>query len=101
MSHQPHILEAQCEWTSAQMADESIWTESFDDDERDELDAALRHALARTDDVLQIGRDDFPLPTVQHRLLEIERELINGRGFVRLRGLERDRYSQTEMEILY
>jgi hypothetical protein len=41
------------------------------------------------------------LPTVQHRLLEIERELINGRGVLRLRGIERDAYSQTEMEILY
>src|SRR5437773_3965046 len=101
MSHQPRILETQCEWTSAQMADESIWTEWFDDEDREELDAALRHALARTDDVLQIDRDDFPLPNLHHRLLEIERELINGRGFVRLRGIERDRYSQTEMEILY
>lgn len=83
------------------MVDESVWTEWFDDDEQRELDAALHHALAKTDDVLQITRDDFPLPTLHERLLEIERELIDGRGFVRLRGVERDRYSQTEMEILY
>ena len=46
----------------------------------------LRHALERSDDVLELGRDDFPLPTLHDRLLGIEDELINGRGFVRLRG---------------
>ena len=101
MTHKPRILEPQCEWTSDQVADESIWTEQLGDDERNEVDAALRHALSKSDDVLQIGRDDFPLPRLQNRLLEIERELIDGRGFVRIRGLERDAYSQTEMEIIY
>lgn len=101
MTHQPRVLEPQCEWTSDQMADESIWTEWFDDDERAEVDTALRQALEKSDDVLMIDRDDFPLPNLQRRLLEIERELINGRGFVRLRGLERDAYSQTEMETIY
>jgi len=101
MSHQPRILEPQCEWTADHMADESTWTEQFDAADCDELDAALRHALAKSDDVLEIDRDDFPLPNLQARLLEIERELINGRGFVRLRGVDRERYSQTEMEIIY
>ena len=54
-----------------------------------------------SDDVLELGRDDFPLPTLHARLLGIEEELINGRGFVRLRGIDRRAYTQTEMEILY
>lgn len=101
MTEQPRILEPQCEWTAEEMADESLWTEQLDKDECEELDAALRHALAKSEDVLEIGRDDFPLPDLQTRLLDIERELINGRGFVRLRGLDRERYSQAEMEIIY
>jgi len=101
MTHQPRILEAHCEWTSDQMADESIWTEFLDDGERAELDGALRHALAKSDDPLEIDRDDFPLPNLHRRLADIERELINGRGFVRVRGIDRDAYSQTEMEIFY
>ena len=101
MGHVPRILEPQCEWTSDQLADESRWTEILTGDELAELDAALRHALRKSDDVLEIGRDDFPLPTLRERLLGIERELIDGRGFVRIRGLERERYSQSEMEMLY
>jgi hypothetical protein len=97
----PRILEEQCEWTAAEVADEESWTERFTTDELAELDASLRHALARSDDVLELTKDDFPLPTVSARLKEIERELIDGRGFVRLRGIDRAAYSQAEMELLY
>ncbi|MDZ7827381.1 MAG: TauD/TfdA family dioxygenase [Gammaproteobacteria bacterium] len=97
----PRILEPECEWTADQVADESVWTERFDAAELEELDAALRHALAKSDDVLEIGRDDFPLPQLSARLAGIERDLMEGRGFVRLRGIDRDRYSQAEMEMLY
>ncbi|MCU1393934.1 MAG: Taurine catabolism dioxygenase TauD/TfdA [Ilumatobacteraceae bacterium] len=95
------ILEPKCEWTAADVADEDVWTERFTDAELTELDASLRHALAKSDDILQLDRDDFPLPTLQHRLARIEDELINGRGFVRLRGVDRQAYSQAEMETIY
>jgi hypothetical protein len=101
MTTTPCVLEAQCEWTSGDVADENLWTERFDDNERAELDAALRHAWSKSDDVLELGRDDFPLPTLKDRLRRIEEELINGRGFVRLRGVDRRAYTQAEMEVLY
>ena len=101
MSQQPRILEPHCEWTSDGVADESVWTEEFSEAELAEIDAALRAALTRSDDVLEIGREDFSLPTLHERLQAIERTLIDGRGFVRLRGIDRSRYSQSEMEMLY
>ena len=97
----PRILEPQCEWSAGDVADESVWTEHFTDAELQELDDSLRHALQTSDDVLVLEREHFPLPTLQHRLSRIEDELINGRGFVRLRGIDRRAYSQTEMELLY
>ncbi|MGI9592689.1 MAG: TauD/TfdA family dioxygenase [Myxococcota bacterium] len=101
MAHTPRILEPDCEWTSADVADEAVWTEAFTADELEELDRALRCALEKADDVLELGREDFPLPRLAERLRAIECELIDGRGFVRLRGIERPRYSQAEMEVLY
>src|SRR5688572_28164578 len=90
MPHTPRILEPDSAWTAADVADESVWTELLDDAEQAELGAAVRHAIeTKGDDVLQIERDDFPLPNLRHRLHEIERELIDGRGFVRLRGVDR------------
>ncbi len=97
----PEILEAQCEWTADDVSDESLWTEVLSESETKELDAALRHALAISNDVLDISRADFPLEGLASRLARIENELINGRGFVRLRGIDRARYDQTEMEMLY
>jgi len=97
----PRILEPQCEWTAADVADEAVWTERLTDAELEELDASLRHAQQRSDDVLELGRDDFPLPTLSARLADIERELIDGRGFVRIRGIDRAAYTQDEMELLY
>lgn len=97
----PRVLEPSSEWRSADVADASIWTEVLSPAELDELDSALRAALEKSSDVLEITRDDFPLPGLATRLAEIERELIDGRGFVRIRGIERDRYDQAEMEMLY
>ena len=98
---QPRILEPECEWSSADVADESSWTEIFEASELEELDAALHAALEKSDDVLEITRDDFPLPGLSRRLAEIERDLIDGRGFVRLRGIDRARYDQAQMEMIY
>ena len=97
----PRVLEPQCEWTSGDVADEERWTEHFTESERKELDASLRHALRRSNDVLELTREDFPLPKLAARLDDIERELIDGRGFVRLRGIDRSSYTQEEMELLY
>jgi hypothetical protein len=97
----PRVLEERCEWLAADVADESLWTERFSDAEQRELDTALRHALAVSDDVLDVEKAHFPLPTLAARLKRIEQELIDGRGFVRLCGIDRSRYDQAEMEMLY
>lgn len=99
--HIPRILEEECCWTAADVASESTWTEMLSPAELEELDAALRVALAKSTDILEVGREDFPLPQFAERLAGIERELIDGRGFVRLRGIDRDRYNQAEMEMIY
>jgi hypothetical protein len=97
----PQILETESQWYAKDVSNESVWTESLDESEQDELDAALRKALEKSSDVMEIGKHDFPLPTLHTRLLAIEGELIRGRGFVRLRGVQRERYSREEMEMIY
>jgi hypothetical protein len=95
------VLETHAEWRQAEVADPATWTERLTDAELDELDAALRHARAKSGDLLDIGKEDFPLPTLGARLARIERELIDGRGFVLLRGLPRAKYDNDEMCLLY
>ncbi len=101
MTTTPNILETGCEWRAGDVADEAAWTEVFTQAEIAEIDAAIVHARAKSLDLLDIGKDDFPLPTLSRRLKAIEDELINGRGFVRLRGLDRERYTNDEMCLIY
>jgi len=97
----PRILEPQCEWRAADVVDESVWTERLADADIAELEAAMAHARSVSDDMLEIGKADFPLPTLGPRLKAMERELMDGRGFVRIRGLPRERWSNDDMCLAY
>ena len=97
----PEVLESGCEWTAADVADPALWTEHLSPAEVDELQAAVAHAFTCSDDFMQITKAQFPLPTLAARLKEIETELIDGRGFVRLRGLPRDRWTNDQMCMAY
>ena len=97
----PKVLEESCEWAAPDVADPETWTEHLSRAEQDELEAAVAHAFSVSDDFLAIGKDQFPLPTLAARLKGIERELMQGRGFVRIRGLPRDRWTNDQMSMAY
>ena len=92
-------LEVGCEWRSNEIGDRYIF--QLTDAHVDELDAALRHAEARGDDVLDITRDDFPLPTLAPELERITRDLIDGLGVALIRGLPAERYDKTRASMIY
>lgn len=94
-------LDTHANWRHKDVEDESKWTLVLTEPEKEELDRALKTALAKSGDLLEIGVDDFPLPSLSRRLADVERELIDGRGFVRIGTLERDRYSDDEMTMIY
>ena len=95
------ILEPACEWRAGDVADPAAWTETFSPAEISELEAAMAHARTVSADFLDIGVDDFPLPTLSRRLAAIEKELMDGRGFALLRGLPRERWSNDDMCLAY
>ncbi|HEV7383649.1 MAG TPA: TauD/TfdA family dioxygenase [Phenylobacterium sp.] len=97
----PQVLETACEWTAKDVADQAQWTEPLSAAEIDELEEAVAHAFSISDDFLRIGKAEFPLPTLGPHLKAIERELMEGRGFVLIRGLPRDRWSNDEMSMAY
>jgi hypothetical protein len=95
------VLETACEWTARDVADPVAWTEALSAEEVGEIDAAIAHAKAKSDDLLEIGKEDFPLHQLGRRLAAVEAELMHGRGFVLLRGLPRARYTNDEMCLAY
>jgi hypothetical protein len=95
------LLETACEWRAEDVADPAAWTETLSSTEIAELENAIAHARAISEDFLDIGKAEFPLPTLGPRLKSVERELIDGRGFVLIRGLPREAWSNDDMCLAY
>ena len=92
-------LEQQCEWRSDEIGGSYVFVLTAD--HLAELDAALVHAQSVTDDVLDITRDHFPLPTLAAELEGITQDLVNGRGVALIRGVPVDRYGKERASTIY
>jgi hypothetical protein len=66
-----------------------------------EIDAAIARFAASGAELAQIAPQSFALPLLGRRLLSIAYELLEGRGFVLMRGLPVERYSRKETAIAY
>jgi hypothetical protein len=92
-------LETRCAWRRDTLADSYVHELSAE--QVAEVEAALVHAEARVDDVLDITQEHFPLPTLGPVLAGITDDLINGRGVALLRGLPVERYSKDRAAAMY
>jgi len=88
-------------WRGPDMAKSDAWIEHLSEAEIAEIDAAIRAHLDNDLSMADIGPDTFHLPTLGPRLKKILDDVVNGRGFVLLRGFPVNRYSVTESAIGY
>ncbi|HEX2150837.1 MAG TPA: TauD/TfdA family dioxygenase, partial [Stellaceae bacterium] len=78
-------VEGPAAWIGADMRRrEAEWTYRLSAAEVAEIEQAVR---ARGLDLAEITRDDFPLPTLGPALDRLRGEVVDGRGFVLLRGM--------------
>ncbi|MEM9732346.1 MAG: TauD/TfdA family dioxygenase [Pseudomonadota bacterium] len=94
-------IEGASVWTGARFQQNDDWIYHLSTQDIDELEAALRVQQASSKPFPQFGREDFPLPSLASQLAHFADELENGRGFVVLRGLPVERYSEEELSCLY
>jgi hypothetical protein len=75
-------------WLGRDLRDrENEWIYRLSPAEIAEIEAATRSVRIRGLDVAEIRRADFPLPTFGLVLDRLREEVLNGRGFVLIRGL--------------
>ncbi len=74
-------------WLPGDYAGSDRWIYHLSSDEIAEIRAAVAGVEARGLDIKDIARDDFPLPTLATTLSELQDEVMDGRGFVLVRGL--------------
>ena len=81
-------IEGASVWFAADMrAREAEWSYRLSPPEMAEIEAAMKSVQARGLDVADIRREDFPLPTLAPVLDRLRGQVLDGRGFVLLRGV--------------
>jgi hypothetical protein len=89
-------------WTGAEMKNrEAEWTYRLSPSEIAELESAAATVRRRDLELAAITRADFPLPTLGPVLDRLRGDIVDGRGFVLLRGLPVEDRPIEESAILY
>ena len=88
-------------WTGAEMARSEEWLYEFSDADIRSLDAALAQVTALGIELADVRKSHFDIGPLAARLSSIREALLDGRGFVLLRGLPVERYSFAEAATLY
>lgn len=88
-------------WRGPDLAGSEEWIYRLSKAQVDELEGALATVRGRGTPLLEVGRDDFPLPTLGPDLARMADDLESGLGFVLIRGLPVERYTEAEASIIY
>src|SRR5436190_16808797 len=84
-------------WYGPEMTRRSDWQMALTPAEVAEVEAATKPLAAREADIAAITPKDFSLPTLAPKLKKrVEDEVLNGRGFLLLRGLPVERWTMRE-----
>lgn len=99
-NQQREIISGPAAWIGPQIQHDPSWIHHLDAADIAEIDAALAHAR-RSGARIPFAADAFPLPCFAARLDRMLDEIENGRGFMLIRGIPRERYSDGECELIY
>src|SRR6266851_3458598 len=83
----PPAIGGSSAWYGPDVADRAEWIEALSPAELAEIEFAGQRLAQVEVDWLTLSHDDFPLPTLTQRLSRVLDEVLEGRGFVLLRGL--------------
>jgi alpha-ketoglutarate-dependent taurine dioxygenase len=88
-------------WRPADLAANEDWIYELSDDEKDDIRNAVADARRHGRDILQVTRENFPLPHLDAGLRQMYDELLEGRGFVLVRGMPIDDFDTTQAAIAF
>jgi hypothetical protein len=88
-------------WRGAEMQRRDDWILNLTAEHNHELNQALAFAKSRNADIPAMQRADFPLPTLAPAFKGMAKEVVDGRGFVLVRGLDIDALSVPDAARIY
>jgi TfdA family taurine catabolism dioxygenase TauD len=88
-------------WYGAELAGRRDWVERLNEVEIAEIKKAVRELEESKLDLAAITTKDVPLPTLAPKLKDMLDEVLNGRGFVLIRGLLVERWTKRQAAIAF
>lgn len=101
MTQQPLLVNDASAWKGADYRDDDSWIYTLTARDVEELASAARACLARGLFATDIGREDFPLPTLGTTIGRWAQEINSGRGFLLVRGLPKARFDDAEVRAIF
>ncbi|HHW35880.1 MAG TPA: TauD/TfdA family dioxygenase [Bacillales bacterium] len=88
-------------WKGSDLAKDDSWIYYLSEETLAALDKAVVHVQQKGLKAPDFKKVDFPIPDLADEIAYFVDELENGRGFVLLRGLSLNRYTDDEAAIIY
>jgi len=88
-------------WYGPETANDADWTTCLSEAEIREVESAVREVGKLQTSLASLTAEDVPLPTLGPRLEQLLDEVLNGRGFVLIKGFPVERWSEREAEIAF
>jgi hypothetical protein len=99
--HLPPEIKDASVWCGPELQGRTDWIERLSESEIAEVETAVKRLEASSLDLRSIESKDFPLPTLAPRLHHLLDEVLNERGFVLIRSLPVERWSNRQAAIAF
>jgi hypothetical protein len=97
----PPEVEDRSAWYGSGIADDTDWIEQISSDEVAEVETAVQHLERSGVEIAKVTAEEFPLTRLNLRLQQILDEVLNGRGFVLIKGLPVERWTRRQAAMAF
>ena len=99
--HPPYRPSGRSVWLGKDIVQTDDWIVRLSPATVEEIDASVSRLRGRNAYDMPVARDEFPLATMAEDLARMRQEIATGRGFFVFRGLDKDRYSDNELGLIF
>ncbi|KAK3180203.1 hypothetical protein K4F52_008402 [Lecanicillium sp. MT-2017a] len=97
----PKALDSPLCWSGSKYESDDSYILALDDEDKAELEQALKHFKSLGIDGDLVSKDSFPLRKLAAKLDSMRHDIYNGRGFGLVRGLDVDKFSLEDLTTIY
>ncbi len=94
-------IEGPSAWKGKDIKDDDSWIYHWSDESIGVLEKALENVKQKGLTVPDFTKEDFPISALSEEINYFNEELENGKGFIVIRGLPIERYTDDEAAIIY